>query len=133
MKKLRLLIATLFASMLLISSSVIAYAAPSGGNIIEMSCTGIKATKVVTVTGTYKAPNNYNQYKINGYRISLINNGGQQFKTTGLLSIAPTWSYVAVQPWTLTSSEGNSLRSALVQFYNGGTLKASQTTACTWS
>lgn len=132
MKTFRIAIATLFVSTFIVSSSTIAQAAPSGGLITNPSCTGVKSTGVVTAGGTYQAPNSDNKYKINGYRITLLNTGGQQLRTSGLVSIQPTWAFNASLTWTLTKTEGNSLKSALIQFYNGGTLKASATTSCTW-
>ena len=133
MKRLRILVLALFAMVLMLTSSAVANAAPSSGTVLNPTCSGVKSTGFVTATGTYQAPNNDNAYKINGYRISLINNGGQQIRTSGLVAVAPTLTYGATFTATLTKTEGNSLKSMKIEFFNGGSVKASATKNCTWS
>ena len=119
---------------LAMSSMSIAVAAPAG-TITGATCTATKIGNEVTISvrATYQAnTTSKTDYQVNGFKIDLINNGNQQFRTTGLVSISPTIIYTAVTDFKLPYKEGSSLKSASIGFYNGGSLKASTSQSCSW-
>ena len=120
------------AAFLLTPSS--ANSAPSGW-ITGSYCNAVKVGNNVNVTagGTYNAPQNSKDYLINGFQIRLWNNGGQQLRNTGLVSITPTSAYTAIQSWTIPYKEASSLKNMQFDVFNGGALKASSgLVPCIW-
>ena len=85
----------------------------------------------LNIKGSYYAPSNISQnYKINGYRATLKNTGGQQVRTTGLVSIEPTYIFNYDITTTETQTFVSSLKSVTFEVYNGGSLKGTATATC---
>jgi hypothetical protein len=127
---------TTFLTVSLVMMSLPTQAAPSG-TISGTFCDAVKDGNTVKITagGTYNAYNtSKNDYQINGFRIDLRNNGGQQLRSTGLVSISPTDTYTAIKSWTIPYKEASSLKDMKMFFYNGGAKKAESVWInCSWT
>lgn len=129
------IIYSIFTFLISISSTYTSTAAPAG-SITNVFCTANKSGNNVTVTagGKYNATQNTKDYLINGFQIQLFNNGNQQLRSTGLVSISPTTTYDAVKSWVIPYKEANSLKNMKLDFYNGGAIKATTgLITCIWS